>query len=208
MKLLSTLFLFAAIPCLTLAEPAKEAEKPAAQPKVRLKTGMGDIVLQLDKQKAPVTVANFLEYVNKKHYDGTVFHRVINGFMIQGGGFAVTDGKLVQKPAGKGIKNESDNGLKNDRGTIAMARTNDPDSATSQFFINVVDNDMLNHPNMGGYTVFGKVIEGMDVVDKIKAVATGVSPITMLHPLTGEKMEMSPQDVPKKNVVITSASVE
>jgi peptidyl-prolyl cis-trans isomerase A (cyclophilin A) len=135
---------------------------------------MGDIVLELNAEKAPITVENFLSYVNKKHYDGTVFHRVIDGFMIQGG-FAVTDGKLVEKASGKGIKNESQNGLKNERGTIAMARTNDPDSATAQFFINVVDNAMLNYPSNGGYAVFGKVVEGMDVVDKIKAVKTGVS---------------------------------
>ena len=207
MKFLTALLLCAAVPGLALAEPAVEAAKPAASPKVRLKTSMGDIVLELNKEKAPITVANFLEYVNKKHYDGTVFHRVINGFMIQGGGFAVSEGKLVQKPTGKGIKNESSNGLKNDRGTIAMARTNDPDSATAQFFINVANNDMLNHPNMGGYAVFGKVVEGMDVVDKIKAVSTGVSPLTMLHPLSGEKIESPSRDVPTQNVVITSATV-
>lgn len=196
------------LPVFAFAEPAKEAEKPAAATKVRLKTSQGDIVLELNAEKAPISVENFLSYVKKKHYNGTVFHRVINGFMIQGGGFALTDGKLVEKSTGKGIKNESQNGLKNERGTIAMARTNDPDSATAQFFINVADNAMLNHPSNGGYAVFGKVIEGMEVVDKIKAVKTGVTKLSMRHPATGEALEMPSQDVPAENVVITSATVE
>ena len=117
-------------------------------------------------------MANFLEYVNKKHYDGTVFHRVMNGFMIQGGGFALDAGALVEKPTGKGIKNEAKNGLKNDVGTVAMARTANPDSATSQFFINVAENNSLDFPGKDGfgYTVFGKVVEGQEVVDKIKGV--------------------------------------
>jgi peptidyl-prolyl cis-trans isomerase A (cyclophilin A) len=203
-----TLLTLALLPVLAYAEPAKEAEKPAAAPKVRLKTNQGDIVLELNAEKAPISVGNFLSYVKKKHYNGTVFHRIIDGFMIQGGGFALTDGKLVEKASGKGIKNESQNGLKNDRGTIAMARTNDPDSATAQFFINVADNAMLNHPSNGGYAVFGKVIEGMEVVDKIKAVKTGVTKLSMRHPATGESLEMPSQDVPAENVVITSATVE
>ena len=169
--------------------PAAKAEVPAPAPtpapetktepaaakastKVRLKTSQGDIVLELNAEKAPVTVENFLSYVKKKQYDGTVFHRVINGFMIQGGGFTQEGEKLTEKPTGKGIVNESKNGLKNDRGTIAMARTSDPNSATAQFFINVKDNAGLNYPSGGGYAVFGKVVEGMDVVDKIKAVKT------------------------------------
>jgi peptidyl-prolyl cis-trans isomerase A (cyclophilin A) len=199
-------------PAFASCEPAKEAEKPAATAvkaaKVRLKTSMGDIVLELNAEKAPITVENFLGYVKKKHYNGTVFHRVIDGFMIQGGGFAVTNGKLVEKASGKGIKNEGQNGLKNDRGTIAMARTNNPDSATAQFFINVADNTMLNFPSNGGYAVFGKVVEGMDVVDKIKAVKTGVTPLSMRHPATGEELEMPSQDVPAENVVIKSATIE
>jgi peptidyl-prolyl cis-trans isomerase A (cyclophilin A) len=200
-------------PILACGEPAKEAEKPAAPAtakvaKVRLKTSQGDIVLELNAEKAPLTVENFLGYVKKKHYDGTVFHRVIDGFMIQGGGFALTDGKLVEKASGKGIKNEGQNGLTNDRGTIAMARTSDPDSAAAQFFINVADNAMLNYPSNGGYAVFGKVTEGMEVVDKIKSVKTGVSKITMRHPATGEALEMPAQDVPTENVVILSATVE
>jgi len=187
-------------PALALCEPAKEAEKPAAAttakaPKVRLKTNKGDIVIELNAEKAPVTVANFLGYVNKKHYDGTVFHRVIEGFMIQGGGFKLDGKNLVEKETGKGIVNEGQNGLGNDRGTIAMARTSDPNSATAQFFINVVDNGMLNYPSNGGYAVFGKVIKGMDVVDKIKAVKTGFQ-----APLGG--------DVPTEPVVIQTATAE
>ena len=141
-------------------------------PKVKLTTSMGDIVVQLDPAKAPKTVANFLAYVKDKHYDGTVFHRVIDGFMIQGGGM---DANLSEKPTRAPIPLEASNGLKNDRGTIAMARTGNPNSATSQFFINLVNNDMLNAPKPDGhgYTVFGKVTKGMDVVDKIRAVATG-----------------------------------
>ncbi len=208
MKRHLALLALALLPVLVLAEPAKEAEKPATAPKVRIKTNQGVIVLELNAEKAPITVENFLGYVKKKHYNGTVFHRVIDGFMIQGGGFAVTDGKLVEKTSGKGIKNESQNGLKNDRGTIAMARTPDPDSAKAQFFINVADNAMLNHPSNGGYAVFGKVIEGMDVVDKIKAVKTGVTKLSMRHPSTGEALEMPSQDVPAENVVITSVTVE
>ena len=143
-----------------------------AQSKVQLKTSMGDIVVELNDAKAPKSAANFLQYVRDKHYDGTVFHRVIDGFMIQGGGM---DADLNEKPTRAPIPLEASNGLKNDRGTIAMARTGNPNSATSQFFINVVNNDMLNAPKPDGhgYAVFGKVIKGMDVVDKIRAVATG-----------------------------------
>ena len=140
-------------------------------PKVKLATSMGDIVVQLDAAKAPKTVDNFLAYVKDKHYDGTVFHRVINGFMIQGGGFTAD---MQQKPTKAPIPLEASNGLKNDTYTIAMARTGNPNSATSQFFINVKDNAMLNATSgSDGYAVFGKVVEGSDVVDKIKAVATG-----------------------------------
>ena len=141
-------------------------------PKVKLATSLGDIVVQLDAAKAPKTVENFLAYVNSKHYDGTVFHRVMNGFMIQGGGFTAD---MQQKPTKAPIALEAKNGLKNDTYTIAMARTGNPDSATSQFFINVKDNAMLNAPSPDGhgYAVFGKVVEGTAVVDKIKAVATG-----------------------------------
>ena len=141
-------------------------------PKVKIATSMGDIVVQLDPAKAPKTVENFLAYVKDKHYDGTVFHRVMNGFMIQGGGFTAD---MVQKPTKPPIALEANNGLKNDTYTIAMARTGDPNSATSQFFINVKDNAMLNAPSPygHGYAVFGKVVQGTDVVDKIKAVAVG-----------------------------------
>ncbi len=213
MKRRIALLILALLPTLAFAEPANEAEKPATAvtekaSKVRLKTSQGDIVLELNAEKAPISVANFLSYVNNKHYDGTVFHRVINDFMIQGGGFALEGKNLVEKESGKGIKNESQNGLKNEAGTIAMARTNDPDSATSQFFINVKDNAMLDYPSNNGYAVFGKVIEGQDVVDKIKAVATGSSTLTMRHPVTGEKIEAPSQDVPEENVVIISATAE
>ena len=140
--------------------------------KVQIKTSMGDIVVELNDAKAPKSAANFLQYVRDKHYDGTVFHRVIDGFMIQGGGM---DANLNEKPTRAPIPLEASNGLKNDRGTIAMARTGNPNSATSQFFINLVNNDMLNAPKPDGhgYTVFGKVTKGMEVVDKIRAVATG-----------------------------------
>ncbi len=141
-------------------------------PRVKLSTNMGDIVLELAPDKAPKTVENFLQYVNDKFFDGTVFHRVIDGFMIQGGGFT-TD--MQQKPTRAPIVLEANNGLKNEPGTIAMARTNNPQSATAQFFINVADNRMLNAPSPDGYgyAVFGKVIGGMDVVNKIRASATG-----------------------------------
>jgi peptidyl-prolyl cis-trans isomerase B (cyclophilin B) len=134
----------------------------------------GVITLELDEEKAPKSVANFLAYVNKGHYDGTVFHRVINGFMVQGGGM---DAAMSQKPTDEPVENEANNGLKNDNYTVAMARTQAPHSATAQFFINVADNGFLNHtaPSMQGwgYAVFGKVVGGKDVVDKIKGVKTG-----------------------------------
>lgn len=210
MKRPISILAIALLPILAFCEPLKETEKPAQtakSTKVRLKTSEGDIVLQLNAAKAPITVANFLTYVKSKHYDGTVFHRVLDGFMIQGGGFSVTTGNLVEKSSGKGITNESQNGLHNERGSIAMARTSDPNSATAQFFINVVDNAMLDYPNNGGYAVFGKVIEGMAVVDKIKAVPTGTSKLTMLHPATGAKSEIPCENVPTTNVVIVSATL-
>ena len=143
---------------------------------VVIETSLGNIEVELNADKAPISVENFLKYVGKKHYDGTVFHRVIKVFMIQGGGM---DEKLKEKKTDAPIKNEAANGLRNDRGTIAMARTSVVDSATSQFFINVVDNDFLNYraptPQAFGYAVFGKVTSGMDVVDKIREVPTGNS---------------------------------
>ncbi|MEE4261990.1 MAG: peptidylprolyl isomerase [Desulfobacteraceae bacterium] len=155
----------------TLAAAA--AEKPADNPKVVLDTSKGEIVLELYLQKAPETVVNFLGYVDAKFYDGTIFHRVIPNFMIQGGGFLPL---MKPKPGKEPINNEADKGLKNDRGTIAMARTGDPHSATAQFFINSVNNTFLNHQNKTqqgwGYTAFGRVIKGMDVVDAISAVKT------------------------------------
>jgi len=161
-------------------------------PRVKLATSAGDIVLELAPDKAPKTVANFLQYVRDKHYDGTVFHRVIDGFMIQGGGFT---GDLKQKATRAPIALEAMNGLKNERGSIAMARTGDPNSATSQFFINLKSNDMLNAPNPDGhgYAVFGKVVSGMDVVDKIRQAATG--------------SQGGMQDVPLAPITIQSATV-
>jgi peptidyl-prolyl cis-trans isomerase B (cyclophilin B) len=145
-----------------------------ADPVVEVSTNLGTFVITLDPAKAPKSVENFLSYVDAKHYDGTIFHRVISTFMIQGGGY---DENMEKKPTRTPIQNEADNGLKNKRGTVAMARTGDPHSATSQFFVNVVDNAFLDHQNKEGpgwgYAVFGTVTEGMDVVDKIKAVKTG-----------------------------------
>ena len=165
----------------------------AANPQVEMKTSLGTIVIELDAEKAPATVQNFVQYVKERHYDGTVFHRVIPGFMIQGGGF---DADFRQKPTRAPVKNEAANGLKNDVGTLAMARTADPHSATAQFFINVADNASLNFrfPTAEGYgyTVFGKVTKGMDVVQRIVKVQTGPGPAP--H-----------RDVPVKPVVIESA---
>jgi cyclophilin family peptidyl-prolyl cis-trans isomerase len=156
-------------------------------PVVEVVTNLGTFALQLDPAKAPKTVENFLRYVDAKHYDGTIFHRVISTFMVQGGGF---DQRYEKKPTQPPVHNEADNGLKNTRGTVAMARTSDPHSATSQFFVNVVDNANLDHQAKSGpgwgYTVFGKVIEGMEVVDKIKAVRTGSG---------GPFAENAPQDM-------------
>ena len=173
--------------CTAFAAGAAEAKNPV----VLMDTSLGKIKIELFAKEAPISVKNFLEYVNKGFYNGTCFHRVINGFMIQGGGFTAD---MKMKPTNTPIKNEAGNGLKNDRGTIAMARTNIPDSATSQFFINVVDNAALNRPNPDGYgyAVFGKVIEGMDVVDKIKGVKT--------------RMNMGMRDVPETPVVIKSVT--
>jgi len=161
---------------------------------ITLHTNYGDITLELDFDKAPKTAANFQQYAADGFYDGTIFHRIIDGFMVQGGGF---DSDMRQKETRENIENEADNGLVNDLGTVAMARTMDPHSASSQFFINIKDNDFLNHTGKNsqgwGYCVFGKVSAGMDVVDKIKAVKTG--------------NHMGHQDVPKEDVIINSVTV-
>lgn len=170
-----------------------EPTKKESEPIVELKTSIGNIEIELYPEKAPKTVKNFLQYVNSGFYDDTIFHRVIKGFMVQGGGF---DQEIKEKKTLPPISIESDNGLKNDRGTIAMARTSNPNSATSQFFINAKDNDFLNYTTSTthgyGYAVFGKVIKGMDVVDKI------------------EKVETSSQnhmnDIPVSNIIIQKAS--
>jgi len=183
--------LLALLPALALAEG----------PRVTLSTTQGDIVIELNQEQAPATAANFLEYVDAGFYDGTVFHRVIRGFMIQGGGFALdpVQQDLEKKETRAPIRNEAGNGLENRRGTIAMARTGNPHSATAQFFINLVDNRSLSHsgktPRGWGYTVFGEVVEGMDTVDRIAGVATG-----------SQRLNGQPaRDVPKEPVVIENA---
>jgi len=186
-RALLTALLACTFPTLSFAQGAQAVQ-------VKLATNRGDIVLELDPVKAPKTVENFLAYVESGHYDGTIFHRVIDGFMIQGGGLTAD---MKQKPTRAPIPNEADNGLKNRRGTVAMARTQDPHSATAQFFINVADNDFLDYrapTTQGwGYCVFGKVVQGMDVVDAIKSVKTGtVGPW---------------RDVPLEPVVIEHAEV-
>ena len=161
---------------------------------VKLHTNFGVVSIDLDAAKAPETVANFLQYVEDKHFDNTIFHRVIDGFMIQGGGF---EPGMRQKATREPVKNEADNGLKNEIYTISMARTSNPHSATAQFFINVADNDFLNHtaqtPQGWGYCVFGRVVEGQDVVDRIKKVRTG--------------SRAGHQDVPQDDVIIERAEI-
>ncbi len=179
-----------------LAAPLPSMAAPTSKKRtmVKIQTNKGAFVLELDAAKAPETVANFLQYVKDGAYDNTVFHRVINGFMVQGGGF---EPGMKQKPTRAPVKNEADNGLKNDKYTVAMARTNDPHSATAQFFVNVADNDFLNFrsptPQGWGYCVFGKVVEGTEVIDAIKAVKTGNKGF---H-----------QDVPVEDVIIEKAEI-
>ena len=190
-----------AAPAKTAATPAPasaaaQPAEPAVHPKVMLHTSMGDITIELFPEKAPKTVDNFLKYTNDKFYNGTVFHRVIDNFMVQGGGFAAD---LKPKATRPPIPNEAKNGLSNLNGTVAMARTSDPNSATAQFFVNVADNTFLDFVSAErgetyGYCVFGKVVSGMDVVDKIKKVETGAQP-----PFS--------KDVPKTPVVIQTAEV-
>ena len=175
----------------------------AENPKVLLETNHGDITIELNEEKAPITVKNFISYVEKKFYDNTIFHRIIDGFMIQGGGFSNEEMPAQKKPDDP-IKNEGKkSGLSNIRGSIAMARTNDPNSATSQFFINVVDNKNLDPGGFSadGYAVFGKVTKGMDVVDKIKSVKTGSTPLKTLGGVGAMR------DVPIKKVIIKSAKL-
>lgn len=199
--LLPALLAISVSACAAQKEPKTEATAPAqptsttnTMPRVTLSTTMGDIVVELNPEKAPLSSANFIEYVNSGHYDGTIFHRVIDNFMIQGGGF---DQSMQQKPTRATIQNEADNGLKNTRGTIAMARTGAPHSASAQFFINVKDNDFLNYSSPTqqgwGYTVFGHVVEGMDVVDQMKVVSTSNS--------------AGHQNVPTQPIMIEKASL-
>ncbi len=190
------LVLALAIPCLAQSTSSGAPSGAAQTGKilVKLETSKGDIVLELYKDKAPQSVANFLSYVKKGHYDGTIFHRVINGFMIQGGGYDVN---MKERPTGRPIKNEADNGLKNSLYSVAMARTSDPHSATAQFFINVKSNRALDHSGKTdsgwGYAVFGDVVDGKRVVDEIKGVRTGS--VGMFD------------DVPVQPVVIKKASI-
>jgi len=180
---------------LAMAAAAAPSTAGHTNPRVVLETSKGKIVVELYPEKAPKTVANFLEYVKSHQFDGTIFHRVIPGFMIQGGGFTAN---MQQKPTRAPIANEADNGLKNERGTLAMARTNDPNSASAQFFINLVNNKPLDFtsktPSGWGYAVFGKVVEGMGVVDKIATVPTGTSG--------------GYSDVPREAITIVKATVE
>ena len=193
-RLANGFFSLLAATSLTLAAEAPKKMSEQTN-KVKIETTLGDIVIQLHTAKAPISSQNFLTYVKEGHYDGTIFHRVIPGFMAQGGGYTAD---FKQKPTHKPIKNEADNGLTNKRGAIAMARTPEPDSASSQFFINYVDNAFLNYksptPQGWGYAVFGEVIEGMNVVDEMAKVPTG----------SGGPM---PTDVPKTPIVINRASV-
>jgi len=194
MKRLNSIFFLLTMLTLPFSAMAAGQTAKSANPNVRMTTSMGIVEIALDAKQAPVTVTNFLGYVNSGFYNGTIFHRVIPGFMIQGGG--MTPG-MKEKPTGAKIKNEADNGLKNLTGTLAMARTSDPHSASAQFFINTVDNGFLDHrgknPQGWGYAVFGKVTKGMDVVKKIEAVQTGNAG---MH-----------QNVPVKDVVITKMEV-
>ncbi len=206
--LLMTMMIAAAVP--TMAGDKEKEKKGDEMINVLMKTSMGDIVIELNHTKAPISVDNFLVYVDEGYYSGVIFHRIISTFMIQGGGFTAD---MEKKPTHEPIKNEWENGLKNDRGSIAMARTNDPNSATSQFFINVVDNAMLDQPRGGAaYAVFGKVIKGLDVVDKIKAVKTSAHPSGMrdvpVEPVIiekvvrinekGEEIKLEKKEAPKK----------
>ncbi|MEQ1531668.1 MAG: peptidylprolyl isomerase [Methylococcales bacterium] len=188
------LLLFTMLFLTTTTSFATEKKMSESPTKIKLTTNLGAVVVQLNPDKAPVSSANFLTYVKEGFYNGTIFHRVIPGFMAQGGGF---DTDFNQKPVHAPIKNEADNGLPNNRGTLAMARTNDPNSATAQFFINYKDNGFLNHtsptPSGWGYAVFAQVVEGMDVVDAMAKEATG--------------NRGGHQDVPKTNIVIEKAEV-
>ncbi len=188
------LCIFVAFVAMLVVAPGRGHAAEAANPKVLLKTNKGDITLELFAAKAPKTVENFLTYVRDGHYDGTVFHRVIDGFMIQGGGL---DAELTPKETREPIENEADNGVANETYTVAMARTSDPHSATAQFFINVADNEFLNHKGKSaqgwGYCAFGRVVAGQEVVDAIKGVATASRG---MH-----------EGVPTEAVVITSATV-
>lgn len=193
-------------PAPTASPRTSDAPVPPA-PVVEIKTSMGTVVVELDPDKAPLSVANFLKYVADGHYDGTVIHRVVAGAMIQGGGFAKEGDRLVEKPTGPAIKSEADNGLKNSEGTIALARSDVPDTATAQFFINCRDNEVLDQTaTAAGYAVFGRVIRGMDVVQQINAVRTGTR--TVHGRLGSGKLQPATlKAVPLSDVIIESVRV-
>lgn len=196
MKVLTRIALFCSLLVLSFGQVSADTSADMNHPRVRLVTTLGDIIIELDREKAPKSVENFLTYVNEGFYDGTIFHRVIDGFMVQGGGFTQD---LQKNPTRAPIENEADNGLRNLRGTVAMARTNDPHSATAQFFINVADNGFLDHrsptPRGWGYAVFGKIVEGLDVVNKIRKTPTG----------SGGPFR---QDVPRTAIIIEKAMMD
>jgi cyclophilin family peptidyl-prolyl cis-trans isomerase len=206
-RLWTGLMVLAVVGPVAAAEPAAvvSAEAPAVvAPVVEIRTSMGLITLTLDAEKSPVTVANFLRYVTDGQYDGTVFHRVVSGYIIQGGGFAKQGERLVEKATGEPIKSEADNGLRNVEGTIAMARTDASDSATAQFFINCRDNEMLDQSVAAvGYAVFGRVTGGMDVVAQINAVSTGVREVVGRLG-NGQERPMPLKGVPLSDVIIES----
>jgi len=194
-----TLLALGLLPMLGASAAGAEDDHPV----VVLDTTAGPITLELDRARAPLTVDNFLKYVDASFYDNTVFHRVIPGFMIQGGGFTEQQGALMEKPTREPIKNESGNGLSNQRGTIAMARTSNPDSATAQFFINLADNSRLDHYG-GGYAVFGRVTAGLDAVDRITKIPTGQKEAVVRDP-RGNTLRDALDDVPTTTVLIKSA---
>jgi cyclophilin family peptidyl-prolyl cis-trans isomerase len=210
-QLWTGLMVLAAVgPVTAAAEPAAvapavaPAEAPVVAPVVEIRTSMGLITLTLDAEKSPLTVANFLRYVTNGQYDGTVFHRVVSGYIIQGGGFAKQGERLVEKATGEPIKSEADNGLRNVEGTIAMARTDASDSATAQFFINCRDNEMLDQSVAAvGYAVFGRVTGGMEVVAQINAVSTGVREVVGRLG-NGQERPMPLKGVPLSDVIIES----
>lgn len=206
--------IWAAVSC-TPEKPAElpgpteteEAEAKPVRSQVLLTTSLGEIVIELDPEKAPVSVANFLSYVDSGHYDSTLIHRAINGYLVEAGKIHLEDDSAIEGEPNASIENESKNGLRNDRGAVAMARTARPDSATAAFFINLADNLALNYPQPDGhgYAVFGEIISGLEIADQIGQVETDVKPLSLIHPATGKLEVQEVADVPVKPVTIFSA---